>query len=729
VGRHISLAGLVLCATLALCPAASAQIDGNQNADRLVTIAARECSNYTDVRANLARNNIMESLQDLGADTLYESGESVNPVKELAGQPACRPITGWRFTLGDGIIERAVTGPWGALSIVTDPDSVQPVTRPSVPARDWQGDPVAGASIAGAVTIGLTDAQRDRSDRHSLWIQGGTTTDPVLFNSLLFPGRYGFAALRCSIDDLNGDNVETIDYPSGTRHAYCYAYYVTPPPSSGTIVIRKEVEDAEAAESFHYSGNVSYNEGGAFDLSASEGDPDSIEFVRGETREGEAPWTVVEDAHEGWQLTDLSCTSESGSTTVTDEAAGSVQITLVAGDTVTCTYTNRLTPPAGVLVLRKVTLDGAGSFPFRIRDEDGDVVRRRVLTTRRPGGIGAITAMRLDAGSYTISERRPVSDEGEWRLAGVRCNGRRRDPDAPVEVTIQGGRGAVCTFVNRFERPGRIAIAKVTLRGVGTAGFVISPLRDQSVQRWKFATTRRAGVPAPARGEPTRELPFGTYVIQETAVTAGQDQVWSLIAVSCNGSIVPFEQGQVLVRVTREEPVQRCTFVNLRQPDPDPPPSPDPPPEPVPPPDPVPGEDPPDLAITKQQVDSTGGAIPTLTFRLRVTNNADVTAERVVVADRLAAGTVLVSANPSQGRCFLRGTRLVVCPLGDLAPGASATIRVRVQQVDPGAGLNVAVVGAGSPEDVLRNNVAAARVSRLQRPPGACPAALARAAC
>lgn len=101
-----------------------------------------------------------------------------------------------------------------------------------------------------------------------------------------------------------------------------------------------------------------------------------------------------------------------------------------------------------------------------------------------------------------------------------------------------------------------------------------------------------------------------------------------------------------------------------------------------------------------------------------------------MVADRLAAGTVLVSADPSQGRCFSRGERLLLCTLGDLDPGASATIRVRVQQVDPGAGLNVAVTGAGSPEDVLRNNVAAARVAAIRRPPTACPAApIARAAC
>jgi uncharacterized repeat protein (TIGR01451 family) len=731
MGRALLFATLVTGAALLVCPTAGAQVAGNESADRWVTIAARECDDYDDIRANLARNNIQESLQDLGEDTLYVSGEPVNPVKELEGQPTCRPITGWRFTLGDGIAGDTVDGVWGKLSVVTDPDSPDFTTAATVPARDWQGDPVAGATVAGAVTVGLTDAQVDRSDNYSLWLQGGTTTDPVLWSDPQFAGRYGFGALRCSIDNLNGDNVETIDFPSGTRHAYCYAYYVTPPPSSGTIVIRKQVEGPDAPETFGFTGNVSYNPGGVFDLSASEGNPDSIEFVRAETRAGDAPWTVVEDAHEGWSLTGVTCTSQMGSTTVTDVAARSAQITLVAGDTVTCTYTNRLTPPAGALVLRKVTRGGTGNFPFQVRDEDGDVVARRTLTTQSLGGAGAVSVMTLDPGRYRISERRPASGQGVWRLTGVKCNGSARDTDTP-EVTISAGRGAVCTFTNRLDRPGRIIVRAVTIGGVDTAGYVITPFSG-GVQRRQFATTRRQGEPFEAVGEPTRGLAFGRYVVQETAIRAAQREVWSLIAVTCNGELVPFEQGVVIVRVTQREPVQRCTFINLRQREPEPPdptpPDPVPPPTPEPP-DPVPGGDPPDLAITKQRVGSTGGATPTLTFRLRVTNNADVTANRVVVADRLAAGTVLVSADPSQGRCFLRGTRLLVCPLGDLEPGASATIRVRVQQVDPGAGVNVAVVGAGSPEDVLRNNVAAARIAALQRPPSACPAgALARAAC
>jgi uncharacterized repeat protein (TIGR01451 family) len=140
-----------------------------------------------------------------------------------------------------------------------------------------------------------------------------------------------------------------------------------------------------------------------------------------------------------------------------------------------------------------------------------------------------------------------------------------------------------------------------------------------------------------------------------------------------------------------------------------------------------------DLTLDKRLVRSSSGPIPTLTFRVRVRNSSSVTANRVVVADRLAPGTAYVSADPSQGLCFTRGTRLLICPLGDLAPGAGATIDVRVQQIDPSAGVNVAVAGTRSPEDVLRNNADIARIAALRPPPAtACPSSAppnARASC
>ena len=78
-----------------------------------MTYAARACPTYTDVTANLARNDIQESLRDLGADTLYTSGELISADKEQQGQPNCRPLPNWRFVLGTGYESQVVNGTWG----------------------------------------------------------------------------------------------------------------------------------------------------------------------------------------------------------------------------------------------------------------------------------------------------------------------------------------------------------------------------------------------------------------------------------------------------------------------------------------------------------------------------------------------------------------------------------------------------------------------------------------
>jgi hypothetical protein len=61
----------------------------------LVTFAARQCSSYADVRANRARNNVMESLENLGPATNYGGGEPIKPVREdAAPQSNCTPLVG-----------------------------------------------------------------------------------------------------------------------------------------------------------------------------------------------------------------------------------------------------------------------------------------------------------------------------------------------------------------------------------------------------------------------------------------------------------------------------------------------------------------------------------------------------------------------------------------------------------------------------------------------------------
>jgi hypothetical protein len=65
---------IAIAAAIALVAAAPATAQD----ERLVTYAWRARARPArDIAANLARNNIQESLRDLGADTLYVGGEPI----------------------------------------------------------------------------------------------------------------------------------------------------------------------------------------------------------------------------------------------------------------------------------------------------------------------------------------------------------------------------------------------------------------------------------------------------------------------------------------------------------------------------------------------------------------------------------------------------------------------------------------------------------------------------
>jgi uncharacterized repeat protein (TIGR01451 family) len=716
--------GLLLAALLILSVpghARAAQPAGG-GTGLLVTLVARECATYQDVTANLARNNIMESLQDLGADTHYTSGEPINPIKEAEGQPDCKPIPGWQFTLGSGIEEKASKGPWGALSIVTGAESPTVTTKVSTPLLGWDGEPIKGQSLRGATTFELNKAQAERSGRHDLWIQGGTTTDPVLFEDPRFEGEYGFAALRCSIDNLNGDNVETIDFPTGTTHAFCYAYYVTPPPSSGKIVIRKEVEGSGSSpQTFGFGGNVSYNPGGAFELSATTDTPGEIMFFRGETRPGEAPWTVDEEVPEGWKLTGLHCESAVSEVT-SDLKTASVSIDLAAGDTVTCTYIDALEPPKGTLLLRKVTRGGTGTFGFKVVGADGSTVKSTRIETSEEGVPAYARPLILDPGRYRILEHSPKDPKGIWRAVDASCDGGEPAPGGEVEVSVEASKGALCTFTNRLVYPGQIKIRKETIGGIGSAGFQITDPDYPTLERNQIAVVDKEMSPALARGDSTRGLPLGTYVIQESVAQAVDPAGWSLIEVVCDGKAVPFEQGRATVHLTRRDPKVGCRFVNLYSPASGPaPPTPTPPGA-----IPVPGESA-EIAVQKTLIRSGSGPVPTDVYRIAVKNLSGVTASQVVVTDEPGPGLVVVSAEPSTGGTCLRAAQYE-CIFESIAPHGEATVLVKAKDYGGGATLNRAALGSATPDEDGANNVDAARAHSPGRKYPACGSSVSVAA-
>ena len=385
-----------------------------------VTLAARVCPTYPDVMANRGRNNLQESLEDLGKDSVYRSGQPVDPSIEGPNDPNCRPLDGWRFTLGN-----SPNGPKvDHLSTVTNGG---PPTAPTttVPLLDSAGNPT-GQSIAGAVNLTLTPSQVIAAQNRQVYFQGGTPADPLLNG--LFPGQYAFAALRCAIDNYNADNVEWVSYPTSYHHLFCYQYLVTPPPDAATIVVRKQLQGGtDGPGTFRYVGNISYTAANDFSLTADVGTTASATFVRA----AGLPWDFTEQPLTGWTLLDASCTPASAAVVT----GARVVVTASANQTVTCTYTNQRNP-TGALQLDKTTLGAVGTFPFHVvRPAPEPPLDTTVTTTAQGVAVPVVASAGSTPGTYTATETLPAaSAAGSWELTSAQCNG----TDVTGTVTANG---------------------------------------------------------------------------------------------------------------------------------------------------------------------------------------------------------------------------------------------------------------------------------------------------
>ena len=687
-------------------------VAGAQGTPYSVTFVARSCPAYTDIFANRARNDIQETLHDLGPDSPYTEPFRVNPMTEGSSpQNVCKPLPDWEFTLGHGYESSVVTGPWGSLSRVT---GVFPrpsiLTQDTTPLLDQDGQQIGNDTIAGATTIELTPPEvAQASTPDQLWAQGGTPDDPVL--NQRYPGQYGFGALRCAIDALNGDNVEFIFFPDGVHHVFCYGLYVQPPPTSGTITIQKKVSGAPAGEnpSFPFSGNISYDSSG-FQLR----DRESQDFFRA----GGSTWTVTEGDVANYRLDGINCSSAAGTSTFSGSGP-TAQIHLGAGDHATCVYHNAYVPPPGGLTIRKVTFGGVGTFSYTVTASPtpGEVHEAEATTTRPGVPVDAVPSLlTLAPGDYVIAEQKPTSPDGRWDLRHVSCNGASRSTTKPFPVEIHsGGPPVVCTFVNEFVPRGSISIAKITEGGTGTASFKVAPDAGPPAQYLQTATTMTPGVAVDATpnrpSDATDQLRLGTYhIVEQSPLSSTGD--WTLTTVVCNGVAIPFAQGTASIELTRKDPHIHCVFTNAFSATP--PVLPKPTPVPPMPPHPLtPGGayDIADLVVTKVASAPVVTRGQVIGFRITVKNHGPNPAQRVVLADQPRAAATVVAVHTTAGSCHHRG-RLTVCPLGTLKPGASVIIIIRTRVETHGTSfVNRAVVGTSTLEQTLANNVASAQIT------------------
>lgn len=594
VGRRTrSTLALTLVTTVALLglvpvptpPAVAADLPQGQHG---VTMVARVCDSYSDVSANKARNNIQESLADLGPDTAYfgpNAAAAVSPDIEesIASQAACRPLPGWNFQLGTDITGKTEATDW--LSTVLNPYGTNITTQASTTLYDPYGRDT-GQTIAGATTVTLTQAQLDQARQRTLWVQGGTRDAP-----LANPPDDGFAALRCAQDGVNGDNVEYISYPQAQRHVFCYYYLVRPGATASTITVRKVVDDeADRGGRFRFDGNLSYEDTNAdgindFVLEAQSGQPASQTFIRAA---GEA-WSFDEVVEDGWQTPSTTCT---GSDDIVLRDGGAT-ITPGPGDTVVCTVTNTPEPPE-LGTLWKQTINGDSAFAFHAELPDGRTIDSDPIEVSRDDGFQMVHQMEAPypLGEWRILETLPEADGGVWQLERVVCNGVEQtvatetvdgEQRAGAEFVLEEGEEVTdpnCYFTNRFVPTGEITISKESLDGTGNFGYQITQIQPPGTARlvgdvYEYHADTSEANPRnaiPMDGSDAADaLEVGTaaqparYRIQEILPPAADPaEYWRLESVECDGVVesIDEETAAVVVRLTEASTTAHCDFTN-----------------------------------------------------------------------------------------------------------------------------------------------------------------------
>ena len=582
---HLRPTGLVLlvlapvAATLALVAAPGPSANAATPGAYLVTLVARQCPTYSDITANLARNNIQESLQNLGGNTAYSAGQPISPSVEQPNQPNCTPLTNWQFTFGSGINGQT---PGTNLSRVANPVSPPFTTQASVPLLDTSGNPT-GSAISGAVTTTLSAAQLTEAENRQLWVQGGTTTDPLGNGS--FGNRYAFGALRCAIDNLNGDNVEWVGFPTGQSHVFCYYYAVDQKPQPGTIQISKVLSNAGVSvPTFPFTGNVSYNPGGVFDVKAGQ----SISFARDST----VDWNFQEQALAGYSMTSAVCTSRNGLSTFNGQAApiGNpvtfatnvlITVNLAPSDLAACVYTN--VRNVVDLTVLKQTIGGVGSFNFTVTPPAGVPIALSASTTTEGVPAEACTSAPATChvvdnpatlpADYTVVEMVPAPDStGSWAVTAFDCNGTAGPVSATQTIHVTTALETLaCTFTNTFTPTGSITITKTTTGGTGTTEFSIVPVpavgESETVDPVYSATTTSPGIAVTATkisGDYSLgSLTIGKYSIVESGPENTIAGSWVPQAINCNGTFSTTTSSDVLVTLTSADPHVTCSFTNL----------------------------------------------------------------------------------------------------------------------------------------------------------------------
>ena len=219
--------------------------------------------------------------------------------------------------------------------------------------------------------------------------------------------------------------------------------------------------------------------------------------------EGGGPYSVSENAVAGW-------TSDGG---ICDNGTPN-NITVVAAQTTTCTFTNTQTPK--LTVIKHVINDNGGSAVAG--DFTMNVTATNPSSASFPGAEAPGTTITLDAGAYSVGETGP--------------SGYAASPSADCSGTIAPGEHKTCTITNN-DQAAHLTLVKVVVNDNGGAAIATD-----------FTLSANGPTPISGPGGVESDVNAGSYALSETNVAGYTASAWSCTGGDQNGANITLDLGE-----------------------------------------------------------------------------------------------------------------------------------------------------------------------------------------
>jgi len=403
--------------------------------------------------------------------------------------------------------------------------------------------PVVSIPTIGALTVYKhvvnTGGGQKTADQFTINVTGGNP-DSAVFNgnengtpiTLDLDAQYAVSETPDSTyaSSMGNDGCQgTLTAENPTATCTITNTYVPPQPTTGNIIVKKVTSNGDTTTSFTF---ITSGSGyGGFNLTGG-GQKDS-----GSLNANAGAYSVAEsNLPTNWSSDGGKCVSS-----VTGKAQASAAISLAAGETVTCTFTNTYTaPPAtGSIKVIKTAVNGKGTFKFT-----GNNGIAGFSITTACGGTGSYTIKNLVAGTYAITEDTASLPAG-WAKTSDTCG----------SVVVAAGI-ATCAVTNTYIAPplpiGTIKIVKTTVGGnsaMNTFSFVVANSNGKTIG------TPSISLSGSSSNSVALSVAAGRYTIQEKNSCGN----WKLTSLVCDNVTVAGNKASITVG---DKQTVTCAFTN-----------------------------------------------------------------------------------------------------------------------------------------------------------------------